>query len=78
MSGNLESSAANFRFVNVPAGRYVIRASGSLDGAGPGLITSVVGANYVLSPVPEPKTWALMLAGLGVVGFVAARRNPQR
>lgn len=78
LSGNLESAAASFRFVNVPPGRYVVKASGTLDGAGPGLITSVVCANYVLSPVPEPKTWALMLAGLGVVGFVAARRNPQR
>jgi len=24
--------------------------------------------------VPEPQTWALMLAGLGLVGFVACRR----
>ena len=26
--------------------------------------------------VPEPETYALLLAGLGVVGFVARRRNP--
>ncbi|MDB6001745.1 MAG: hypothetical protein JWP52_3444, partial [Rhizobacter sp.] len=26
-------------------------------------------------PVPEPETYALMLAGLGVVSFVARRRN---
>jgi PEP-CTERM motif len=25
--------------------------------------------------VPEPETYALMLAGLGVVGFLASRRN---
>lgn len=37
------------------------------------------GANFngqlVLTPVPEPETYALMLAGLGVVGFVASRRR---
>ena len=26
------------------------------------------------APIPEPETWALLLAGLGVVGFVARRR----
>jgi len=28
-----------------------------------------------VTPVPEPSTYALMLAGLGVVGFVARRRK---
>ena len=29
---------------------------------------------YNLAPIPEPGTYALMLAGLGVVGFMAKRR----
>ncbi len=30
---------------------------------------------FVTAPVPEPQTYALMLAGLGVVSFVARRRR---
>lgn len=32
----------------------------------------------VLNPVPEPETYALMLAGLGVVGYMARRRKQER
>lgn len=32
-------------------------------------------ANYSITPVPEPQTYALLLAGLGAVGFIARRRR---
>ena len=32
-------------------------------------------ANFSVTAVPEPETYALMLAGLGVVGFIARRRK---
>ena len=35
------------------------------------------GSINFLSPIPEPETYALMLAGLAAVGFVARRRRPQ-
>jgi hypothetical protein len=32
----------------------------------------------LLAPVPEPETWAMMLAGLGTVFGVARRRRKSR
>jgi len=50
--------------------------------AGAGLDTFTLNYNassnarlYSTTPVPEPETYALMLAGLGVVGVVARRRK---
>lgn len=33
--------------------------------------------NLEVSAVPEPGTWAMLAAGLGLVGFAARRRQPQ-
>jgi hypothetical protein len=30
---------------------------------------------YMTAPVPEPETYAMMLAGLGLIGFIARRRR---
>lgn len=52
------------------AGPYYLSISGLADGSS--------GGQYMLSiaaPVPEPETYALLLAGLALVGFVARRRN---
>jgi hypothetical protein len=38
----------------------------------------VIGVNFVAAAVPEPETYALMLVGLGIVGFTArSRKNKQ-
>jgi hypothetical protein len=35
-------------------------------------------ANFNVTPVPEPETYALMLAGLGALGAALQRRRNQK
>ena len=52
-------------------GPYSLVVSG-IAGAG-----ASYGGNVVLTPIPEPETYALMLAGLAIVGGIAMRRRSQ-
>ena len=52
------------------SGPYYFLVSGLADGKDGGLYTLSVTA-----PIPEPETYALLLAGLALVGFVARRRK---
>lgn len=53
------------------AGSYYLQISGALVSNTSGSY----GGAMMLAPVPEPETYGMMLAGLGVVGFIAARRR---
>ena len=51
--------------------------SGNLAGGAPSYLgLDNVSVELVSLPIPEPGSWALMLAGFGVVGFMARRRRP--
>jgi len=56
---------------NLTAGDYYLQVSGSVvsDSA------ASFGGAVMLAPVPEPETYGMMLAGLGVLGFMARRRS---
>lgn len=66
---------------NLAAGNYTINVSGKA-GLVAGVLPIVIPpssysgtVSLVTSPIPEPETFGMMLAGLGLMGFVAARRK---
>ena len=67
------SAAAMQSLLSLPgAGNFLLGLSASASMATGGQETFFM-ANAI-SPVPEPETYALMLAGLGLMGFVGRRR----
>lgn len=65
---------SNFFFFDTTATNYAKTAFFDLTGTGVGGISGPFAA-YSPAPVPEPETYAMMLAGLGMLGFVAKRRK---
>jgi len=60
----------SYSISSLTAGVHTIKVIGtSFDSA------ASFNGNVQITPVPEPETYALMLAGLGAVGFVARRRR---
>ena len=75
-AGGTPVSLAALTSQTVQAGQWVLSATTDVYGStaantgdvgNPGLFT--------LAPVPEPETYALMLAGLGLIGAIARRRS---
>ena len=59
-------------FNNLTAGNYLYEIYGANFGVEVG---QVVFTSAAINAVPEAQTYALMLAGLGAVGFIARRRK---
>lgn len=70
-SGNLD--LWSFSYDNLAAGSYLLQVTGNVLGNGKADYQGGVGV--ALAPVPEPETYAMMLAGLGLLGFAARRKQ---
>lgn len=71
--GSDSSPDTGFSFSDLASGNYALNVLGYADGSSGGFYAG----GFIATAVPEPSAYALMLAGLGVVGFVAARRRPR-
>ncbi len=58
-----------FSFSGLSAGSYTLHISAFSAMSAP------IGGYVAATPVPEPETYAMMLAGLGALGFLASRRR---
>ncbi len=63
VTGSIEANSASLEFNNLASGWYTIYVGGT--------DASLLGGNYnlVVSAVPESETWAMLLIGLGLVGW---------
>jgi hypothetical protein len=71
--GSDASPADGFTFNGLAAGNYALNVLGFATGATGGFYAG--GFVTQTTPVPEPETYAMLLAGLLFVGFVARRRQ---
>lgn len=64
-------SSGSFSFAGLQAGSYTL----NISAVSPGFGVYAGSLSAVAVPVPEAESMALALAGLGVVGFIAAKRR---
>jgi len=78
-TGNLVGAFNDIRnsgYVLTGGTPYTLKVTGITKAAPPGVfgIVAINTLNGTVSPVPEPESYAMLLAGLGLVGTIARRR----
>lgn len=71
-TGTGSGNSMNLSFAASGGGTYYLTVAGIANGSSGGLYS---GSIAVTAPVPEPETYGLFLAGLGLVGTIISRRR---
>jgi hypothetical protein len=71
--GSDNTPTDGFSFTGLAAGSYALNVLGFATGSDGGFYAG----GFIAQTIPEPETYALMLAGVAAVGFVAMRRRRQ-
>lgn len=66
--------SSNVLEIHTDATSYVSHWMGVIDATGGFAAAFAPGGDGTTPPIPEPETYALMLAGLGLLGFIGKRR----
>jgi hypothetical protein len=72
ISGAVGAGFASLSFVNLQPGWYTVFVGGACGNCDNSRFNLSLVAT---APVPEPETWAMLLAGLGLVGAAVRRRS---
>jgi len=72
----IKTNAEFYSFANGAVGYFQAGEEGQTPSGG--VLAGFVASNAPVAPVPEPETYAMMLAGLGLVGMAARRRRKQQ
>lgn len=67
-------NAVHFSHGGTAGGNYFLLVSGVTSGTAGGAYSGYISA----APVPEPESYAMLLAGLGVMGTIVMRRNKSK
>lgn len=70
----LNTNSLKLNWSATSGGNYYLKVIGETNGTQGGLYSGGI----TVTPVPEPESYAMFLAGLGVMGAIAVRRNKSK